>query len=302
MFENYVLCSGSYTSRKRLTSIAAKCSRESRKATITETQAIVTADANGFYFNLISTLANRGNSATRQLFYLSLLLRHKGLSRTGLDLVHDMNMTLSSRTFDTERKLYLIRTEATIKKVTEQPHTIWFDNFSKSYANAMPTLEAGARTGCLWTGQGLHNYVGPAIDTRKNTYPGMPASLFAPSMISRLKSSMQAVDSEKYRYFSRSLCKKYNVNRVPLKPSVSYLDNPRLYEVLSESRDGMVHFHPSAIIDENIGSNRGLMNILRNFQTERQNSEQLSFMTVDCNIFKRVLKVYQLNVVTLSHV
>jgi hypothetical protein len=49
---------------ERLTSIAAKCSRESRKATITETQAIVAADANGFYFNLISTLANRGNSAT----------------------------------------------------------------------------------------------------------------------------------------------------------------------------------------------------------------------------------------------
>ena len=64
--------------------------------------ALVDGNKNAFYFNTLSLLASRGTSVNRQLFYLSLVMQHKGLSRSGLQLMSMMNLALSPRSFDTE--------------------------------------------------------------------------------------------------------------------------------------------------------------------------------------------------------
>ena len=45
-------------------------------------------------------LASRGKNVNKQLFYITLLFQHKGLSRTGMELAHSMNINLSPRTYE----------------------------------------------------------------------------------------------------------------------------------------------------------------------------------------------------------
>ena len=111
---------------------------------------------------------------------------------------------------------------------------------------------------------------------------------------------MRAVDTEGNRRFHGSICVKYDVRRVPLKPEVDFRKEPELARVLEESRDGMINFCPWSIIDENIGSNRGLLVILKNFAQERRDEKHLSFVNTDCNIFMRCLKVININKYTPS--
>jgi hypothetical protein len=55
-----------------------------------------------FYFHVLSTLSHRGNSANKQLFYIDLLFKHKGMSRSGLDMVSSMGLGIRNRSFDAE--------------------------------------------------------------------------------------------------------------------------------------------------------------------------------------------------------
>ena len=70
---------------------------------------LVASVQNDFYFHVLSLLASRGTSAKVQLFHLSLVMRHKGLSRSGLQLLSAMNMGLAPRTFDPEMKALVAR-------------------------------------------------------------------------------------------------------------------------------------------------------------------------------------------------
>ena len=67
-----------------------------------EVKDIVKSACGGFYFYLISSLASRGTSVNRQLLFISMVMNHKGLSRSGLQILCLMNQGLSPRSFDAE--------------------------------------------------------------------------------------------------------------------------------------------------------------------------------------------------------
>ena len=71
-----------------------------------------------FYYYVLGALTSRGSSCTRQLFYTTLLLVHKGLSRTGIEATGQMNLTLSPRTYDAELAIHLEREEFRIRYVS----------------------------------------------------------------------------------------------------------------------------------------------------------------------------------------
>ena len=66
---------------------------------------------------------------------------------------------------------------------------------------------------------------------------------------------------------------------------------PALAALLRESRDGMRHFFPLGMHPENIGSNRGLLLLLKDLFGQQVRPGHYSFLSVDCNIFMRMLKV-----------
>ena len=185
----------------------------------------------------------------------------------------------------------LLFTSLSARYATEVTNVIWMDNFSKFYAIAIQTLGSGAFKDCLWTGQGLHVYVGQAVDT--SIQPGLFAmplclNLRAQDVMNLMK---QIEDTEGDMYFENSICYRYGVNRIPLKPEVDVKQNAKLAAILAESRDGLTNFEGTGILPENIGSNRGLLLILKDHFSVPLRPGHYSFLCVDCNIFMRCLKV-----------
>ena len=172
-------------------------------------------------------------------------------------------------------------------------HVLWLDNFSKFYAIAVQGLAGGACAECLWTARGLHRYVGPPVST--TLVPGvrgMPLSFFSPRIAALFKAKMAAADAVSCSFLKDSLCFKHNVRKVPLKPEVDPTVDPALAGVLRESRDGMRNFFPLGMLPENIGSNRGLLLLLSNLFGVQPKPGHYSFLSVDCNIYLRMLKVH----------
>ena len=108
LFESFIVTSGKRKSRRAMLALAKVCRREQRECTAEEAAELVAAERVGFYFSVLNGLANRGRSANRQLFFLSLLAQAKGLSRTGMDVLGAMNVCLAPRTFDLELNTYLV--------------------------------------------------------------------------------------------------------------------------------------------------------------------------------------------------
>ena len=82
-----------------------------------------------------------------------------------------------------------------------------------------------------------------------------------------------------------------NVRKIPLKPEVDPALDPARAAVLAESRDGMRNFLPLGMLGENIGSNRGLLLLLKDMFGVQPRPGHFSFLSCDCNIFMRLLKV-----------
>lgn len=187
-----------------------------------------------------------------------------------------------------------------------RPHVVWLDNFSHSYAAQLQGIASGAYKSCLWTGEAWHEWrarpnCAPVDltfvkDADGNVIPAMQPMAIAQPTFERVQGWMKQLDAKDPDMFSRSVVKRYHVTRVPLKPSIKdarRLGRHDLAQILKEHRDGIGYMHPRRIIDLNIGSNRGLLQILKMFSDERKCPEatQYSVVCVDCNIFVRTLKV-----------
>ena len=85
---------------------------------------------------------------------------------------------------------------------------------------------------------------------------------------------------------------------VPLKPKAKNMPNRRHREALEQGYDKLTNMYPCAIIPDNIGSNVGLLRIIRHFERENQHlkdrCKRYSAFNVDCNIFDRMLKVREI--------
>lgn len=184
----------------------------------------------------------------------------------------------------------------------------WVDNFSKLYGCGLQGIAKQAFSTCLWTGEAVRPYVGDVkvdLDSKSQvTVNVMPNDLFGTTdnmyfdaVISAMyEKDGRVVDDKTLMLMESSWCNRWNVCRVPLKPDPDVLDDAKLDVILSESRDGMINFRPTRIIDENIGSNRGLFTIIRSrFDAHHRRvadgTSRLDILNSDPNIFYRTLKV-----------
>jgi len=106
LFESFLTTHASYTVRRQWSSVRRKLHDDESADVKCEMASIVKSARNSFYFYVLAALGSRGTAANRQLFYLSLVMRHKGLSRSGLQLLCGMNMGLPPRSFDPELRVH----------------------------------------------------------------------------------------------------------------------------------------------------------------------------------------------------
>ena len=175
----------------------------------------------------------------------------------------------------------------------QQPNVIWLDNFSKTLARQHPTVERGVWTPMLWTVSGvkrLHRSVQVKMDL---VYDGagvqsaMPPTLVGDyeELVAHISSQM-STDS----MYDTALCVEHNVSRVPPKlPDDAWIDQVDI-DRMSESVDGLSRFHPMEISKHNIGSNEGLMLVLKELDAMLAPG-RYAVVVADINVYMRILKV-----------
>ena len=169
---------------------------------------------------------------------------------------------------------------------------MWVDNFSKSYAVALQGIESGAWKDCNWTGRGMKVFCGSPVDTKMGALPALPDDAITNDVMHLVRSKLSAHVNSGWMFLRHSMVKKYKVNNVPLKPVLDPHRHRRMCQVLSESRDGLRFFHPWDIISQNIGSNRGLMLVLKQISDERRLDDgRIKFLCADFNVFMRIMRV-----------
>jgi hypothetical protein len=187
-----------------------------------------------------------------------------------------------------------------------RPHVTWMDNFSKVYAAGLQGVVTGAYSQCLWTGVAMRpidTNNGSVVDlTVANHGPAMPDDLFDPdSKWFKKVDIMMHPDGDvvdEKQYMEDSFVNKFKVCGVPLKPNPEYCFDA-MREILKQRKDGMVNFHPLQILPSNIGSNRGLLIIMKDLEDEHKalpGPELYKIINSDPNIFNRMMKVFYFTV------
>ena len=177
---------------------------------------------------------------------------------------------------------------------------VWLDNFSKNVARQIPRIDKGVFTSMMWTGLAIKLYDGPAL--RRDlvlldgdvfpAMPGVPAPPLSQFLI-LAESSLNTWSAVPPLLFQNSMVNRYNVRSVPPKVDVADEQNAERRVRLQHSRDGLHRTSPWTIWEHNIGSNEGLIDVIRHYVTETnlQESQQYHVWLVDLNIYTRVYKV-----------
>lgn len=100
LFEMFLGFYASYSSRRLWIHLKQEVKDNPHSDVSEVVESIVCKSRNSFYFHLLSCLRSRGTSVNKQLFYLTLIMQHKGLSRSGMQLLGLMNLCLSPRSYD----------------------------------------------------------------------------------------------------------------------------------------------------------------------------------------------------------
>ncbi len=76
-------------------------------ATPQETQELVNSIKSKFHMFILLSLHHRGETAAKQMYIMTCLLKHKGLSLEGMHVLSTLGMGVSRRTFSREEDISL---------------------------------------------------------------------------------------------------------------------------------------------------------------------------------------------------
>lgn len=171
------------------------------------------------------------------------------------------------------------------------------DNFSKTCARSIPTLRGDVYNSCLWTAETIF----PCIDEKVSDnirvneigdiIPAMPDDLFLHQ--DRILSGLLFKHAEGRLLFDKSLVNQYDIRSIPLKIDTRIFQSMK--RVVDDVKNKLEDIQPDNLLDENIGSNTGLLKILRDLYVrsgiEDDKCTRYMSLNVDENIFFRILKV-----------
>ena len=175
----------------------------------------------------------------------------------------------------------------------------WIDNFAKHYASNSMFSNRDLFKQCLWTAHGFKK-LPIDIDLSWKTIEGGDTVAALPNLnelltdlhFTELTADLTLLSKA---FFDASIVVLRDVRRIPLK--VVATDDPLEQAHLDSSDDGLKHFIPVDIYNENITAIEGLIPIFRLLQNmegfgilEHKRSGQYSLLHVDLAIFWKLLR------------
>ena len=165
----------------------------------------------------------------------------------------------------------------------------------------MPNIDIGAWADCLWTGEAFRAYTGTVPVSMSIMYnegdivPAMPDDLFDKE--SEFKVCWKGALAD-LTYHAKSKLVKWSIRTVPIKPDATLaVEKIRWRNALKSDCSSLKTLYPHCIIRKNIGSNKGLAEIMRDHYTSNGQDvegkcDKYSAFIVDENIYMRILKVH----------
>ena len=116
MLEAYIMTNGSFQSRRLFHAEVKEISQDpTRRFNVGLTQRLVDTEKRGFYMQVLTTLMSRGQAANAQMFYITLLINFRGLSRSGMKMLSALNCCIPIATYDMKLKTYVDLQKTTIR-------------------------------------------------------------------------------------------------------------------------------------------------------------------------------------------
>ena len=161
----------------------------------------------------------------------------------------------------------------------------------------IPTIAKDIFSSCLWTGvsvfttelqEGVDKI---RLDQDGVLIPAMPHDLFKD--VNAVISTVQLLNMSSRGYYDQSMVKQYDISSVP--PKVDIKKFTEFKDVYESKPHSLRNVKPKELIELNIGSNAGLLVILKrlydNHQMNTDECERYITLNVDENIYYRILKV-----------
>ncbi len=250
-------------------------------------------------FSIVTSMKGISQKNTSQLFYTTLVLEWKGLSRTGLDLYATMGGALQAKQY-TEMKKELTQQEKqkTMDLYLSRFFVIWVDNFSKIYCNPFLRIANGIHKDCNYT---VMSFFSAKNNQNKEqnmefTYTragvlisGSSWMMLTENFLNNCTQSFQRFDNyAKVSYYATCYAAQLEYTEFVVSSSHHHINTP----AYSDSPNGMDGMRTAGMLSANISANRGLEEVLQHIKAmanERGNVYQS--VVVDPGIYWRTYKV-----------
>lgn len=189
-----------------------------------------------------------------------------------------------------------------VSMVRSGPHVTWLDNFSKFLSRSIPTADKNVYSQCLWTGEavfGIHQSSEYNIDdslirdSSNQIIPNMPDRLITNDRKVQIENGLKIMHNSGRNYYASSLVVQYQINNVPLK--IDTRRYPEMKHTIESKSNSTINLYPRRLIEHNISSNVGLINVLKLIYHETgmqdDSCQRYMYYNLDENIYWRVMKV-----------
>ena len=190
-----------------------------------------------------------------------------------------------------------INLQCTLRELSALPNVRWLDNFSKMFRKQIPD-SAHVYNSCLWTGTAIFICEDISISTDLilrpdgSILPGMPDDIteFRDAVVEAVT---YIIDNSR-SYYDQSLVLKYDVRNIP--PKVDTKRHPHLHSVIEHKKNTLRNVHPIELTNANIGSNDGLISLMKEMMVNdgmlNGTCTKYVMLNFDENIYWRALKVH----------
>jgi hypothetical protein len=100
LLEHWLITAGSWTVRKLM---------KDPLTPIADLEVVMKKERGKWFQSTVMTLCNRSSTCNLQLFFISMILQFKGLSRNGSDFTAGMGLTLTRSTYTRHERTFMVK-------------------------------------------------------------------------------------------------------------------------------------------------------------------------------------------------
>ena len=260
-------------------------------------QYILRMDYPRWAFGELVKMYSLSQKNTPQLFFYTLILEWKGLTKSGMDLGHGFNICLHPKNYR-QQKIQLVMEEKdeSARVILRHQPLLWFDNYSKIFNNPFYNMVAGAyRDACytafamLYAPRAAMVSMAIRVDGNARVVVSNRTTILDLEAIAVVARSFEVFDDyASIRYYNTAVSNQAEYTNLISTPAFEYAEDADF----QDSPNGLANMRTWGMVNHDVGTNEGLVQVLLHLReiTHHANHRYHSLLC-DPGIFWRVQRV-----------